>query len=142
MRLLVSILLLAALTALAGCAQNQTVGDRSASIGNQPLRPISKCIVVDRVGEWYVVDPKTVIVRTGPEYFRIDMEVSCPRLGYGPGIRFRLNPALANSGRLCGDMLEAIYADQIPCPIAGITPINEKRFRELEDLPDPQDTDG
>lgn len=132
-----TVLMLAASAALAGCAQTETVSEQTAmaSSANKPLRPISKCIDVERVGEWYVVEPKTVIVRTGPTYFRIDMSTTCTGLGYGGGLSFRINPANANLGRLCGDMLDAIYAYDIPCPIDKVTPISEMRFRELEDLP-------
>lgn len=142
MKQLAATLLLGALAALTGCAQTPTTSDEAAKLGTEPLRPLSQCIDVEKVGEWYVVEPDTVILRTGPKYFRIDMQQTCPGLGLGGGLSFRINPANAMYRRLCGDTLDAIYARGIPCPIEKVTPISEQRFRELEDLPQQEQADS
>ena len=39
----------------------------------QPMRPVSECLRPDRVNEWYVVDNRTVIARTGPDRYLVKL---------------------------------------------------------------------
>lgn len=100
-----------------------------------PLRPINDCIKTDQINEWYVVDARTALVRTGPKRYLVKLQADCPRLGIGvPGLRFHMSPstrAIA-SDRICGDLGEKVSArDQPPCAITSVSKIDKAQFDRM-----------
>jgi hypothetical protein len=100
-----------------------------------PLRPISQCLRIDRINEWYIVDDRTAIVRTGPLRYRVDLQSRCPRLGLGPaGLIFRANPSnqVVGESRICGEVGETVRSlHQPPCAIQSVQPIDKATFDRL-----------
>jgi len=106
-----------------------------AVAGDAPARkPLDyqHCIQTDKINEWYVVDARTALVRTGPDRYLVRMQNDCPRLGVGvPGLLFRANPSnkAVGNGRICGEAGETVQArDQPPCAIASVSRIDKTQF--------------
>ena len=102
----------------------------------QPLRPSSSCIRTDRINEWHVVDPRTVLVRTGPIRYQLHLMNDCPQLGaYGAvGLRFRANESnrITNQSRICGEAGESVRSRlQPPCAIQSVRIIDKPTFDGL-----------
>ncbi|HEY8586025.1 MAG TPA: DUF6491 family protein [Rhodanobacter sp.] len=93
------------------------------------------CINITQINEWYVVDAKTAIVRTGPKRYLVKLQNSCPRLGTPPpGLMFRANPSnlAVNNGRICGEAGETVHSlNQPPCAIESVSLIGKTRFDKL-----------
>jgi hypothetical protein len=101
----------------------------------QPMRPVSECLRPDRINEWYVVDKRTVIARTGPDRYLVKLSADCPRLGIGQQLLFRANDSnrAAGMGAICGEVGETVVSrDQPPCAIQSVSKIDKARFEELE----------
>lgn len=100
-----------------------------------PLRPVSECIRPDRINSWHIVDNRTAIVGTGPQYYQVTLQSDCPRLGIGPaGLIFRANEsnkAVAQS-QICGETGETVRSrDQPPCAIQSVSKIDKATFDAL-----------
>jgi hypothetical protein len=126
------ILILLPLLALAGASLAADMPRAST-----PIRPINDCIKTDQINEWYIVDARTALVRTGPKRYLVKLKADCPRLGIGmPGLRFRVsesNKAIA-SDRICGDLGEMVSArDQSPCAIASVSKIDKAQFETMSE---------
>lgn len=100
-----------------------------------PIKPISDCIRVDQINEWYVVDPHTAIVRTGPKRFRVNLQNDCPRLLLGPpGLLFHPNQSnlAIGNGRICGEVGETVSSrEQPPCAIQSVEKIDKADFDRM-----------
>ena len=128
MKTLIPILLLA-FTAGAGAVQAaETPSART------PLHT-SDCIDTTQINEWHIVDARTAIVRTGPKRYLVKLQNDCPRLGMSPpGLMFRPNRsnAIANQGRICGEVGETVRSrNQPPCAIESVSKIDKARFDDL-----------
>lgn len=100
-----------------------------------PIRPISDCLRTDRINQWYVVDHKTVIVKTGPDNYLVKLQSDCPRLGIGQSLRFRANQSnrQVGYGAICGEAGETLSSrDQPPCAIQSVAKIDKDQFKQLE----------
>ena len=121
------------LLAMALAASDAAAADHVPA--HTPLRPISACLRVDRINEWYIVDDRTAIVRTGPLRYRVDLQSRCPRLGLGPaGLIFRANPSnqAVGDNRICGEVGETVRSlHQPPCAIQSVQPIDKATFDRL-----------
>ncbi|WP_243047353.1 DUF6491 family protein [Dyella sp. RRB7] len=99
-----------------------------------PLRPTSQCLRPDRINEWYVVDSRTVIARTGPDHYLVKLQAICPHLGIEQSLRFRPNPSnkAAGMGALCGEAGETVTSrDQPPCGVQSVAKIDKAQFEQL-----------
>lgn len=117
------------LAALPGMAASQTKPP-----AYKPLRPVSECLRPDRINEWYVVDERTVIARTGPDRYLVKLQAKCPHLGIGQSLRFRANRSnqAAGMGALCGEAGETVASrDQPPCAVQSIAKIDKDQFDKL-----------
>lgn len=127
MKRLPSLLFLAA----ASCA-TAFAGDLSPT--RKPL-PYAQCIQTDKINEWYVVDKRTALVRTGPYRYVVHLQADCPRLGIGvPGFLLRANESnkAAGNGRICGETGETVSArDQPPCAISSLTTLDKAGFDRM-----------
>ena len=123
-------LLLAASCTTALAAPAPTIGETT---GTAPLRPVSACVDVTRVTEWYAPDDRTLIVRTGPKYFRIDLKSTCTNLLTGNDARLVTSGSPGLQQRMCGDLGEKVVTrDGLPCAVDTVTPINAETFKSLE----------
>lgn len=99
--------------------------------------PANECIDTTQINEWYIVDARTAIVRTGPKHYLVALQNDCPRLGTPPpGLIFRPNPsnAIVNRGRICGEVGETVRARyQPPCAIESVSRIDKARFKQLSE---------
>lgn len=100
-----------------------------------PMRPVSSCLQTDRINEWYIVDARTAIVRTGPDRFLVKLKSDCPRLGYPPkGLVFHSNPAnqAVMPWRICGEVGETVRSrNQPPCAIQSVSKIDKAEFDRM-----------
>ena len=121
--------------ALLLCLPATAVAALPHAAARQPVRPIGDCLRVDRVTEWHVVDARTVIVRTGPKRYRLDLAASCPWLGLGPaGLWLRPNASHQELGipSLCGESGETIASSQQPpCAVRQLSVIDRASFDRL-----------
>lgn len=125
-------LLLAGLLAVG--ASPVQAADEDKPAGYTPLRPVSECLRPDRINEWYVVDARTVIARTGPDRYVIKLQANCPQLGIGQSLRFLPNRAnlAAGMGAMCGEVGETVASrDQPPCAVQSIAKIDKANFDQL-----------
>jgi hypothetical protein len=128
-----TVIAILALTAVA--AAGQAYADQPAQEAHQPMRPVSECLRPDRINEWYVVDKRTAIVRTGPDRYLVKLQADCPRLGIGQSLRFRANESnkVAGLGAICGEAGETVRSrDQPPCAIQSVGKIDKAQFDQLE----------
>jgi len=126
----VTAMLLLAMTAATGLAHAA-----QPAPARQPMRPVSECLRPDRVNEWYVIDHRTVIARTGPDRYLIKLTADCPRLGIGQQLLFRANESnrAAGMGAVCGEVGESVISrDQPPCAIQSVGKIDKAKFEKLE----------
>lgn len=127
MKRLPSLLLLAA----AGCTSALAGGTSPA---RKPL-PYAQCIQTDKINEWYIVNPRTALVRTGPYRYVVHLQADCPRLGIGvPGFLLRANESnkAAGGGRICGETGETVSArGQPPCAISSLTTVDKAEFDRM-----------
>ena len=125
-------LLLAGVLAVAASPARPADQDKRA--GYTPLRPVSECLRPDRVNEWYVVDERTVVARTGPDRYVVRLQARCPQLGIGQSLRFLPNRAnlAAGMGAMCGEAGETVASrDQPPCAVQSIAKIDKAQFEQL-----------
>ncbi|RDS81184.1 hypothetical protein DWU98_11640 [Dyella monticola] len=126
MKAVISAVLTLALAAMAGASLAQ-----SAPMHN--TLPYKDCIRTDLINEWHVVNPKTVIVRTGPhQRYLVKLQGSCDKLGIGnPGLLFV--PSQADKAtsvfRICGGVGEKVRSRyQPPCAIESVGLIDEATY--------------
>lgn len=110
----------------------------SAFAQSTPARnslPYKDCIRLDQINEWHVVDPQTVIVRTGPyQRYLVKLKASCDKLGIGnPGVQFVPSEADKASAplRICGGVGEKVRSKiQPPCAIDSVSLIDQAAFND------------
>lgn len=120
--------LLLAVVAVApiACASN------TAGTSHDPLRPVSECLDLSRNPELYTPDNKTVIAKTGPKFYRIDLVNDCGVLNPAT-LNFKIGAGNHSLHRMCGDLGDqVINADGMPCNVKGVTKIDQQQFRQLE----------
>ncbi len=103
----------------------------STSTG-KAITPVSECLDLTHPSQIYAPDNKTVIVKTGPKYFRIDLKAECPRLGLGTP---QLVPGNSNAGMrvMCGDVGDKVVnIDGLPCAVESMSRIDKDAFEKLE----------
>lgn len=97
--------------------------------------PYAQCIQTDKINEWYVIDKRTALVRTGPYRYQVRLKADCPRLGIGvPGLWLHANESTkaVGSGRICGEAGETVSArDQPPCAIESVELIGKDAFERM-----------
>lgn len=98
----------------------------------QPLRPVSACPDLNHSPEMYTPDDKTVVMKSGPNYYRVDLMNKCGRLS-GSTISFKLAHGMSGARRLCGEVGdELINVDGMHCGIRSVTRINKQQFADLQ----------
>ncbi|GLQ92078.1 DUF6491 family protein [Dyella acidisoli] len=100
--------------------------------------PYKDCIRLDQINEWHVVDPQTIIVRTGPyQRYLVKLKASCDKLGIGnPGMQFVPSESDKATAplRICGGVGEKVRArNQPPCAIDSVGLIDETTFNGYRD---------
>ncbi|HEX5305389.1 MAG TPA: DUF6491 family protein [Dyella sp.] len=101
---------------------------------HKPL-PYAQCIQTDRINEWYIVDSRTALVRTGPHRYAVHLKADCPRLGIGvPGFLLQASEATKALGgsRICGEIGETASArDQPPCAVSAVEILDQATFERM-----------
>lgn len=98
-----------------------------------PLPP-NECIKTGQINEWYIVDARRAIVRTGPKHYLVTLKNDCPNLNHPPGLIFRSSPTHSgiSEGRICGALGETVHStSQPPCAIESVSTIDKARFKQL-----------
>lgn len=119
-----------ALVAAAAASAAHASGDRDT---DKPLRPVSDCLDITRINELYVRNDRSLIVRSGPNHFMIDLKNDCPQLGIGGNPRLVAASAPVMQGRMCGDLGEKVVTiSGVACAVRSVTPISEDMFKTTE----------
>lgn len=119
-----SLLLLAMLAAPAAAAE--------------PLRPMSECLDPDRARAWHLIDSDEILVDAGRRKFHLELQPSCPELGFAIAIGFRSGDGI---GRICGSPADRVVFErrspvEVPCRITRVTPLTDEQYRErVQDRP-------
>lgn len=99
--------------------------------------PYAQCIQTDKINEWYVVDARTALVRTGPYRYVVHLKADCPRLGIGvPGFLLKASESdkSLGGGRICGDLGESVSArEQPPCAISSVEMVDKARYEQMRE---------
>ena len=96
----------------------------------KPLRPMSQCLIPERVRDWAYVNDQEILVNAGRKKYRIRMSYGCSALAFGSFIRFDPGPGI---GRMCGNLNEAVIADGTRCHVAAVERIDQDEWdRTLE----------
>lgn len=114
------------------CAATATASPAQSAPDRNSLQ-FKDCIRLDQINEWHVVDPQTILVRTGPyQRYLIKLKASCDKLGIGnPGVEFIPNNADKASAplRMCGGAGTMVRSNiQPPCAVDTISLIDEPTF--------------
>lgn len=99
---------------------------------HQTIHSVAECLDLSRSPALYAPDNKTLIAKTGPKHFRIDLANECGRLNPAT---LTIRPALDKRPyhRLCGEQGDrVINAEGMACKVAKVTRIDEHTFRQLE----------
>jgi len=117
------------------CAAGASAPSAADASAYHPIRPVSSCLSTDSINEWYLVDARTAIVRTGPRRYLVRLQTDCPRLIEPPqGLIFHSSPAnqAVLPGRICGEAGETVRSyNQPPCQIQSVSKIDKARFDAL-----------
>ncbi len=98
----------------------------------QPIRPVTNCLDLSRSHEVYAPDNRTVIVKTGPNHYRIDLANDCGALNAAT-LTFRVAEDKRNIQRMCGELGDQIVnQDGQHCSVRKVTIIDKQQFKALE----------
>ena len=106
--------------------------ERPARVGYEPLQPVSRCLIPQRVRDWAYVSDDRILVNAGRHRYRIDFSYGCPALAFGTSIRFDPGPG---TGRMCGHINEAVVVRGSRCNVARIEEIDAETWREIASQP-------
>lgn len=104
----------------------------------EPLRPMSECLDPDRARAWHLVDSDEILVDAGRRKYHLDLQPSCPELGFAVSIGFRSGDGV---GRICGSPGDRVVFERrspvhVPCRITRVTPLTDEEYRErVQDRP-------
>lgn len=127
LRQTIQIVVLAVVAAATAACASSTHSTR------QPLRPMSACPSLNQSPEMYTPDNRTVVMKTGPSFYRVDLMNDCGRLN-ATTLRFKLASGTGSARRLCGDVGdELINSDGMHCTIKRVTPIDKQQFMALQE---------
>lgn len=114
-------------------AQADSDGDDAGRKSSyQPLRPLSRCLIPQRVRDWAYVADNRILVNAGRRKYRIDLSYGCPALAFGTFIHFDPGPGV---GRLCGHINEAVVVRGSRCNVARIVEIDAETWTEATRQP-------
>ena len=123
---------IARLTALAVIASGIAACATSSPSSRTPLRPVSACPDLNRTPEMYTPDNRTIIMKTGPSFYRVDLMNNCGQLN-ATTLNFKLANGMSGARRLCGDVGdEVVNVDGMHCAVRSVTRIDKKQFDALQ----------
>ena len=97
---------------------------------HSPIRPISKCLDLSRSIESYVIDDKTIIAASGPNYFRINLSAPCSHLGVG---NLQLRTGNDSQRRMCGEIGDKVITrDGLHCQVQSLDILTRDQFKSME----------
>ena len=117
-----------ALLVLTGCATSAPAPEASAE---EPLPRALRCLRVDRIDNWRVIDSRQVIVY-GPrrsQAWLLQVFPGCMTLRNAETLGFRT----FGGDMLCGDPGDAILSRDLRCPIRSMRPISPAEEAALID---------
>jgi len=104
----------------------------SASAGS-PDTPIlrgSQCLDPDFARGWVELDDRTILVDAGRHKYRIEVGGACTSLSFSSVLVFRGDPV---SGRVCGNLGDAILTRDYPCKIERMQLISKAEYKQAID---------
>lgn len=98
-----------------------------------PIRPYSNCLDADHLNNWFVASSSTLYASDSNNYFRINMDGVCPRMGKTGSIRFQSATHTGSDTRICGDDTDRLFTDAgISCSIGSVVSISATDFDDAQ----------
>lgn len=107
-------------------------GSAGATSSYEPLRPLNRCLIPQRVRDWAYVADNQILVNAGRRKYRIDLSYGCPALAFGTFIHFDPGPGV---GRMCGHINEAVVVRGSRCNVARIVEIDAETWSDATSQP-------
>ena len=90
----------------------------------------SQCLDPDFARNWIELDDRTILVDAGRNRYRIEVAPACSSLSFTPLLVFRGDPI---SGRVCGNLGDAILTRDYPCKIERMQLISKAEYKQAVD---------
>lgn len=124
-RIIPMAVLIVLVTGLTACAS-------TTSSQRTPIRPVGNCLDVRTSPEMYTPDNKTVIAKSGPNYFRIDLVNNCGMFNAAT-LQLKVADDKRSMQRMCGELGdEIINSDGLHCRVKDVTIIDKQEFNTLQ----------
>ena len=104
----------------------------SASAGSTdtPTLRGAQCLDPDFARGWVELDDRTILVDAGRNRYRIEVGGACTSLSFSSLLVFRGDPV---SGRVCGNLGDAILTRDYPCKIERMQLISKAEYKQAID---------
>lgn len=90
----------------------------------------SQCLDPNFARNWIELDDRTILVDAGRNRYRIEVAPACSSLSFSPLLVFRGDPI---SGRVCGNLGDAILTRDYPCKIERMQLISKAEYKQALD---------
>ena len=90
----------------------------------------SQCLDPNFARNWIELDDRTILVDAGRNRYRIEVAPACSSLSFTPLLVFRGDPI---SGRVCGNLGDAILTRDYPCKIERMQLISKAEYKQAVD---------
>jgi hypothetical protein len=95
--------------------------------GRQTLRG-AQCLDPAMARSWVDLDRDTLLVDAGRYKYLIEVSGACSAVGWSHLLMFRGDPI---SGRVCGNIGDAILTRDYPCTIQGLRLLDKEQYQAL-----------
>ena len=102
------------------------IADGSAPAPRGALRG-ADCLDPSAARDWEYISGTELLVDAGRRKYRVVLAEHCSEMGHGSVIRFKGD---AISGRVCGNVGEAVQVGRMSCRIERLERIDGKTYRE------------
>ncbi len=102
----------------------------SAGSADTPILRGAQCLDPNFARGWVELDDRTILVDAGRNKYRIEVASACTSLGFSSLLVFRGDPV---SGRVCGNLGDAILTRDYPCKIERMQLISKAEYKQAVD---------
>lgn len=102
----------------------------SAASTDTPFLRGSQCLDPNLARSWIELDDRTILVDAGRNKYRIEVSGACTSLSFSQILVFRGDPI---SGRVCGNLGDAILTRDYPCKIDRMQLISKAEYKQAID---------
>ena len=118
------------ITAFASVLALALAASTSVAAQETPYLRGSQCLDPDFARNWIELDDRTILVDAGRNRYRIEVAPACSSLSFTSLLVFRGDPI---SGRVCGNLGDAILTRDYPCKIERMQLISKAEYKQAVD---------